>query len=188
MFNFFILFFCLCRKSTVVVISSFGLSRFLLEAELGEKPFVLPSTEAGLEDILHFLLDLTTHTLTSIELVSVKDLGKSVKVKSVPSGHHVVPVHNLHKRLDGRATHDLALGHALQDSLRRSVNTSNNAVAVLPHTLGPIHRLDNNSLVAGISPIEHNNNLTWLKERLGHLLLSVVSFFLFLFSKTRINQ
>ena len=100
----------------------------------------------------------------------------------------MVPVHNLHERLDGRATHDLTLGHALQDSLGGSVDASNDAVTVLTCTLGPVHGLDNNGLVAGISPIEHDNDLTWLKERLGHLLLSKVSFFLFLFGKTRINQ
>ena len=163
-------------------------SHFLLETELREEPFVLPSTEASLEDVLHFLLNLTANALTGIELVGIEDLGKSVKVESVPGGHHVVPVHNLHKRLDGRAAHDLTLGHALQDSLRCSVDPGNDAVAVLARTLSPVHRLDNNGLVAGISTVEHDNDLTWLKERLGHLLLlSVISSSYFL-CKTRINQ
>ena len=141
-----------------------------LEAESGEEPFVLASAEAGLEDILDLLLNLTANTLTGIKLLAVEDLGEGGEVEGVSGGHDVVPVDDLHEGLDGGAAHDLTLGHALQDLLGSPVNTGDDAVPVLAVALGPVHGLDDDGLVTGESAVEHDNDLTRLKERLGHFL------------------
>ena len=141
-----------------------------LEAESGEEPFVLASAEAGLEDILDLLLHLTANTLTGIKLLAVEDLGEGGEVEGVSGGHDVVPVDHLHEGLDGRTAHDLTLGHALEDLLGSLVDTGDDAVAVLAVTVGPVHGLDDDGLVTGESAVEHDNDLTRLKERLGHFL------------------
>ena len=146
---------------------------FCLEAESGEEPFVLARAEAVLEDVLHLLLHLAANTLTGIELVGVEDLGEGGKVEGVAGGHDVVPVHDLHEGLDGGAAHDLTLGHALEDLLGSPVDPGDDAVAVVAVALGGVDGLDDDGLVAGESAVEHDNDLTRLKERLGHFLLLV---------------
>ena len=139
-----------------------------LEAELGEEPAVLASAETLLEEVLYFLLDLTANTLASVDLLGVEELAHGLDVKGVSGGHDVVPVGDLDEGLDGRAAHDLALGHALQDLLGGSVDTSDDAVAVLACTLSAVHGLDNDCLATSVSASEHHNNLTGLEEGLCH--------------------
>jgi hypothetical protein len=86
------------------------------------------------------------------------------KEKSLPSGHQMVEVNHLEERLDAGALLDLLLVHALLNPQRIPGNSRYDAVAVLASVNAILEGLDNNSLLAGVAPVEHDHHLTRLEE------------------------
>ncbi len=75
----------------------------------------------------------------------------------------MIEVSNLEERLDSRSFLDLLLRHALGNLQRFPGNTSYYAMAVLASIDTVIEGLNNNSLLSGISTVEHDDNLAGLQ-------------------------
>ena len=72
----------------------------------------------------------------------------------------MVVVHGLDEGLDAGALGDLLLGHGLGDLKRIAVDTSKDGVRVLSLLGAFIEVLDDDSLSAGVSALENDNNLS----------------------------
>ncbi len=75
----------------------------------------------------------------------------------------MIEVGNLEERLDSRSFLDLLLRHALCNLQRFPSNTSYYAMAILANIDTVIESLDNDTLLAGVAAVEHDDNLTWLQ-------------------------
>jgi hypothetical protein len=151
--------------------------KIYLEAELLEEPAVGVGVVAGLEDLLEELARLGLAGGVGDGELAAEFLGE---IHVVAGGEDVLLVDNAEEGTDVRAASDAALGHTTDDALGVLLDASDESVAVLTFLSLLFLSLDNNSLVAGIASVGHDNNAARFDEA-GHFLLDVFflkSFFL----------
>mgnify|MGYP006896515435 CR=1 FL=1 len=120
--------------------------------------------------ILESLLELLAGSDLGVSLLQRLWLNDVLKIDisdGVTSWHHVVVVDILDEWLDARTLKDLLLTHRLGHLEWSLVDTSDEGMAELVLLGGIVKSLDDDSLAAGITTGEDDNNLTWL-DKLSH--------------------
>ena len=119
---------------------------------------------AGLEDLLEELARLGLAGGVSDGELTTEFLGE---IHVVAGGEAVLLVDDAEEGTDVSAAGDAALGHTTDDALGVLLDTSDESVAVLTFLSLLFLSLDDDSLVASIATVGHDNNAARLDEA-GH--------------------